>query len=220
MRREVYDLEIGYVPADPTPDELAAMDARRRQVRLAKSRDRYDRWLAGSGIPVRLQHATLTARPTPALQAAAAYLGDASAGYSDAGFARGEALVLAGPTGVGKSYAAAAAMMAVGDGHFLYFPALCAQLLRSEAQPGAMALAKRSDLLVFDDLGTEYLKEGGLLAAFLDEIVWHREGNALPTVITTNLTAQELAKRLGDRITDRLRGVWGRVIECPGESLR
>lgn len=214
-RRQAWDtLLCGFVPMEPTAEELVDLEARRREKRKAKALDEHERWLAGSGIPTRLRSAVMTSAQTPAIKAAADYLA------VDGGFVSGGALVLAGPTGVGKSYASAAAMIAVGEGRFMYFPALCAQLLRSDTQPAAMACARQRALVVFDDLGTEYLKEGGLLTAFLDEIVWHREGNALPTIITTNLTAEALAARLGDRITDRLRGAWGRVVECPGESLR
>ena len=84
----------------------------------------------------------------------------------------------------------------------------------------ALDRAKRTELAVFDDFGAEYLKDGGLVEAFIDEIIWTREGEILATIISTNLTADQLRERLSDRIVDRLRGSWGRVVSVPGESLR
>ena len=83
----------------------------------------------------------------------------------------------------------------------------------------ALEQAKGTWLVVFDDIGVEYVKEGGLVEAFFDEIVWHREGNEQPTIFTTNLTAEQLKERLSDRILDRLRG-WGTVCAVGGPSLR
>ena len=84
----------------------------------------------------------------------------------------------------------------------------------------ARALLVTPGLLVLDDLGTEYAKVGGFLDATLDEIVWYREANLLPTLITTNLTPDGMRDRLSDRIVDRLRGSWARIVACGGESRR
>jgi DNA replication protein DnaC len=80
--------------------------------------------------------------------------------------------------------------------------------------------AKTTEFIVLDDFGVEYAKEGGLVDAFLDEIIWTREANCLPTIITTNLSVEALKARLPERLIDRLRGQWGAVYECPGRSLR
>jgi DNA replication protein DnaC len=165
------------------------------------------------GVPPRLAGADmLQGQRTLALEAAITYFNE--------GLPAGRCLVLVGPTGVGKTYAAAALMRAVRHGHFWYFPGLCGAWLDQDRRQESLALARTVRFAVFDDFGVEYAKNGGLVEAFLDEMIWHREANRLATVITTNLTTEQLRARLSDRIVDRLRGDWGRVYECPGESLR
>ena len=135
---------------------------------------------------------------------------------------KGQCLVLTGPTGVGKTYAAVAALRAQPHSprRFFYFPALCGAVLDSDRRREALDAAKCVHFVVLDDFGTEYVKDGGLLQAFIDEIVWHREGAILPTIITTNLTRDQLKERLSDRIVDRLRGDWSSVFAAAGPSLR
>jgi hypothetical protein len=134
---------------------------------------------------------------------------------------------LAGPTGVGKSFAAVATLRKVSNAEtpvdsrrFFYFPELCGRLLDPGRRQNALTRAKTTEFVVFDDFGVEYVKEGGLVDAFLDEIIWTRESMILPTIITTNLDVEALKARLPERLIDRLRGEWGSVFECPGESLR
>ena len=203
----------------PSPEQDALVEQRQREQRLTASRERWARWLEGSGIPQRLRAAALNSpRQTAALWAVINF-----ARYPEmrgSAYERGECLVLGGPTGVGKTYAAAGLMIHAWSGRLWYFGALAGALLDPARRVEALSSCKADSLLVLDDLGTEYVKDGGLVQSFLDEIIWHREGNCLPTVITTNLPGDDLAKRIGDRIADRLRGPWGRIVECPGESLR
>jgi DNA replication protein DnaC len=147
--------------------------------------------------------------------------------YVEEDFPSGRCLVLTGPTGVGKSLAAAYAIRLTSNTftgsmarRFFYFPALCGRLLVPHSREESLELVKHTQLIVLDDFGTEYVKEGGLIDAFLDEIVWYREANYKPTIITTNLDTEGLKKRLPARLIDRLRGEWGRIYEVPGESLR
>ena len=175
-------------------------------------------WLALAakiGVPMKLARTAsmVRGRSEPALVRTRRWLDDE--------WPSGACLVLSGPTGVGKSFAAVAALRAMAGGRrFFYFPSLCGAWLDGDRRKEALERAETTRTAVFDDFGTEYVKRGGLLEALLDEVVWHREANDLPTIITTNLTSEELKGRLSDRIIDRLRGGWGRVFECPGESLR
>lgn len=176
----------------------------------------YEDWDRKMGLPLRLMGASLehSSRETAALDRVRRYLADE--------YKAGACLVLSGPTGVGKSWAAAAFFRHLGGvaKRFVYFPGLCGAWLDPERRTEWLERAKTSPFIVFDDFGTEYAKEGGLVDAFLDEMIWYREAESLPCLFTTNLTSEQLRKRLPDRLVDRIRGDWGRVFECPGESLR
>ena len=182
-------------------------------------RPEWGRVAHGVGVPRRLRNANANAesRQTVALSAVLAQRPDE----------HGTCLVLTGATGVGKSWAAVAGLRLVyEDGtdatalRFAYFPAVCGRLLTPETRVGELNAVKGTGFLVLDDFGVEYVKEGGLIDAFLDEIIWYREAEMMPTIITTNLTTDLLKQRLPARLVDRLRGDWGRIYECPGESLR
>lgn len=139
--------------------------------------------------------------------------------YFESELDEGRCLVLSGPTGVGKSYAAAA-VLGLAGGHFAFWPQSCGRLLRPDLRDAELARLKTHHLLVIDDLGMEYAKEGGFLEALTDEVIWHREGNYGPTIITTNLTPDDMRSRWSSRIVDRLRSSWATVFAVTGESLR
>lgn len=191
--------------------EMQALELEAIRERQAREREA---WLLRARIPRRFHAAQLTegCRETPAVQRVRAYL--------ETEYDRGRALVLAGPTGTGKTWATVGALDARPQGAVLwYYPALCGAWLHHETRDEAMREAKGRRFLVLDDLGVEYTKDGGLVEAFLDELIWHREAEMRPTIITTNLTVDAMKQRLSARIMDRLRG-WGAVYAVPGDSLR
>lgn len=102
---------------------------------------------------------------------------------------------------------------------FVYLQKLLNQYFDPPRRPEAYK-ALTMPFLVLDDLGTEYLKDGGMAEGFLDELFYEREGNRLTTIITTNLNAKQLAERYSPRILDRLRGGWGSAFTIGGPSLR
>lgn len=85
--------------------------------------------------------------------------------------------------------------------------------LRKMSEPGK--------LLGVDDMGTEFIRDSdqswGL--SVWDDFIDFRYRNSMPTIITTNLTADEFVRRYGERITDRIRE-WGHFIEAGGDNLR
>jgi DNA replication protein DnaC len=192
---------------DPTPEE------RERRAREAEERA----WLSVApkiGVPRRLSGASFEGGlPSPMLVRVRQYVEGRE-------LEDGQCLMLAGPTGVGKTYASVSALRAYRrGGRFFYFPGLCGALLHANRSGDALEAVKRVPFVVLDDFGTEYVREGGLVETLLDEIIWHRESEILPTIITTNLTGAQLKDRLSDRIVDRLRG-WGHVFTASGGSLR
>lgn len=189
-----------------TPEEEAEQDARHKQEQWDQDTQRLE-------IPRRFSRVSFqTAQRTPALLRVKTYCAEE--------FAAGCCLVLLGDTGVGKTTAAIAAIRHIGYGVYAYFPALCGALLDPQRRVDALFRVQTARFCVLDDIGTEYVKEGGLIDAFWDEIIWRREAEVLPTILTTNLTPEQLKVRFSDRIVDRLRGEWGRIYVVPGKSLR
>jgi len=59
-----------------------------------------------------------------------------------------------------------------------------------------------ADLLIIDDLGTEFKGEWSVSRVY--SIIDSRYRNGLPLIITTNFTMQDLKARYGDRTHDRI----------------
>jgi DNA replication protein DnaC len=115
-------------------------------------------------------------------------------------------LVLAGPVGTGKSFAAyAVGNQAVGRG--IWTQAWNVADLLEALRPGgtdhqAEARARRCGLLILDDMAAKATDwEAEKLTGILDARV--REN--LPTVVTTNLTSAQIGEAWGQRLMDRLR---------------
>ena len=75
----------------------------------------------------------------------------------------------------------------------------------TEDQPQSyLSLVLECDLLILDDLGTEFLSQ--FVTAMLYNIINTRLLEGRPTIISTNLSFQEISKRYTDRLTSRLFG--------------
>jgi hypothetical protein len=162
-------------------------------------------------VPRRLWAASWASRATPALERALVYWRTE--------YSKGRCWLVSGDTGLGKSWASVAVLRAAGVGTFLFFPALCSALMDSQRRVETLGLAKRAPFVVLDDLGAQYDDRGGFLESLLYEIIWWREANMLPTIVTTNRPVDEL-RALSPRILDRLRGEWGAVSTVTGQTLR
>ena len=73
------------------------------------------------------------------------------------------------------------------------------------------------DLLILDDLGTEFLSQ--FVTAMLYNIINTRLLEGRPTIISTNLSFQEISKRYTDRLTSRLFGGYMHI-EFLGRDIR
>lgn len=75
-----------------------------------------------------------------------------------------------------------------------------------------------SEFLVYDDLGstgpTDFRKE------VIFELIDKRYGNMLPTIISSNLTKQDMQKLYHPRVISRIFAKENTVIEMSGEDLR
>ncbi len=72
-------------------------------------------------------------------------------------------------------------------------------------------------LLIIDDLGAE--KPTEWVAETLYRIINHRYENEIPVIVTSNLSLDQLAQRIGDRTASRL-GELCEVVELTGEDRR
>ena len=139
---------------------------------------------------------------------------------------KGIGLILAGPVGTMKTSMAVAVLRqhleSGGGGRFVVMVSLMDTLFtlkETNREEWASFEAKLRDtgLLVIDDLGAEY--EKGWVLNKVDAIISERYNRMRPTIITTNLTPDELAGKYAARVIDRLRST-SIFVEFKGESLR
>jgi len=119
----------------------------------------------------------------------------------------GNFLVLAGPTGVGKTHLALAiAWEWLEDGFSVLFSRVDDLLdeLRQGYEDGSyhkkLDTIRRCSLLVLDDLGAEHAKEWA--GEKIDRIVDWRYISDMPLVVTTNAKSEDLAPRVASRLAD------------------
>lgn len=73
-------------------------------------------------------------------------------------------------------------------------------------------------LLIIDDLGTEFIN--AFTVSTLYNLINTRQNKGLPTIISTNLSPEELARKYEDRIYSRIIGAGTRVLPFEGRDLR
>lgn len=133
-------------------------------------------------------------------------------------------LLFKGGTGLGKTHLSLAIANAALEKGF--------GVVYGSAQNFAMALEKERfqqdgagtgeqlkacDLLILDDLGTEF--PSGYVNAALYDIVNSRMLAAKPTIISTNLSLKELEERYSPRFASRIAGSYGKL-EFLGRDVR
>jgi DNA replication protein DnaC len=134
---------------------------------------------------------------------------------------QGRALVMLGPTGVGKTVAASALINALLPSFrtsmcYVLGLTLVRQLHAFDECDDAMERCTRTRLLVLDDLprvGDERV------AQMLEELLIVREAERRATVITSNVPPKQIGTLFTDRVLDRLK-TWGSIQAVTGESLR
>jgi DNA replication protein DnaC len=169
-------------------------------------KDRRRRWLKQAGVSERVLKAVFDEPPQ---QTEAVRLLDNAVNREGTCL-----VVLQGGVGCGKTCAAALWATKV-DAHWVTAKALARM---SAYDDEAKNLEKRRHLVI-DDLGTEYADAKGFFLSNLDGLIDARYADELPTVITTNVAADEFKARYGARIADRIRGA-GAWVEVGGTSLR
>ena len=135
-------------------------------------------------------------------------------------------LLFSGNTGLGKTFLSACIARTVADsgysvvyesaGH-LFQTLERARFDSNEETRQAAARYNACDLLIVDDLGTEL--PGQFVTAALYALVNDRLLENKPTIISTNLTEEDLVRRYNPQIASRLRGSYRRVAFV-GEDIR
>lgn len=137
------------------------------------------------------------------------------------------ALVLVGPPGVGKTYAAWAALrqvcwrgLVLGGNFATILDALRpgSDDDRNSTQRAAWHRCLCASGLLLDDVGAE--KQTEWAAEKLDTLVDMRWASALPTIVTSNFPPEMLASHVGDRAWSRLTGTGSLVMRLTGPDLR
>jgi len=140
-------------------------------------------------------------------------------------------VVLEGDTGVGKTIAAAEAVMARYP-----YPAerLRTAPLMVHARDAVRACRESTplpghlwdhtrlsdcDLLALDDLGAEMRDSKRWASGVLGSLLESRHDRCLRTIVTTNITREEFAERYNDRLLARIQD-GGRWVKVEGQDLR
>jgi DNA replication protein DnaC len=130
-------------------------------------------------------------------------------------------LILLGPVGIGKTHLAVSALRRMGQGVFVKQSSLLAQLRATYSDRNAKNPVPRcqaANILVLDEMG---VSSGGKDEfPMIHEILDHRYNHLTPTIITSNLTWDELRAELGERLADRLREAAWKVLVFAGQSRR
>ena len=122
-------------------------------------------------------------------------------------------LLMSGRTGLGKTHLSLAiAKAAIQKGCGVIYgsaPDLLAQIEKERFSRGDSAIQTLDlmldcDLLILDDLGAEFATN--FTAATIYQIMNSRLNKGLPTIISTNLSYQEMLKNYGERVSSRLIG--------------
>lgn len=147
----------------------------------------------------------------------------------------GRSLFVTGSFGVGKTYHAVSVMKSYIDNLpntcfvqpfsklpiFITVPELLLKIRSvfslQKCEDEIVDKYANSPLLVLDDLGAEQATDFAMRTLYI--ILNRRDGDMLQTIITSNLTLDEVKERLGDRIASRIAGM-SHVIKIAGKDRR
>lgn len=187
--------------------DAAIVDANAREQAAARALQQRE-VVERSGIPGR--YAELLSRGAPTMTEAVAALDVDRA-----------LLILAGKSGCGKTTAASWWLWQLIHGPVLpnRWPRFVPAGDLPRIDEGQLLGLRTAPRLVIDDLGMEYADNKGFFEVVLDRLLDYRYANLKPTLITTNLRAEQFRARYGERIADRIREA-GSFIELSNPSMR
>lgn len=135
-------------------------------------------------------------------------------------------LLLQGGVGLGKTHLSLAiAGEVINKGYGVIYGSTQSFMYRIErehfgkAEQGedTLSLLRSADLLILDDLGTEYTSP--FIVSVMYELINSRLLASKPTIISTNLTVDGLTEKYTERMVSRILGAYNRYQFC-GKDLR
>lgn len=212
--------------------EKESVDAQIKEAQRAAERNRQNAIgmiLGRSGIPPRFQGRDFNSyRPADEKQARVLKVCKAYADKFDDRLANGGGLVLCGLPGTGKTHLACAIANQIAyQGRTSSFVSVMQAVRKvkqtysrdsNESESDAIASFFKPDLLILDEVGVQFGSETEKLILF--EIINGRYEQMRPTILISNLTAQELGAFIGERAIDRMREGGGAVLAFDWESKR
>lgn len=187
---------------------------------------RLNRWLLNAGIGVRYQRLSwddVRTVSVPVQEAVMGYTLDVAKHL-----AQGAGLTLWSPNrGTGKTLLAtllAKAVLAAGyDGYFIQFnemlDAFSAGWRNEEERAWFIRRVRNAQLLVVDDMGREHKGRAEVAESMFDTVIRARVAGAMPTIITTNYTQQDMLTGYGPNVLSLLSEV-NEAIEVSGVDYR
>jgi len=144
--------------------------------------------------------------------------------YAQSFSLRAPSLLFSGGTGLGKTFLSAAIARTVADAGFSVVYETAARLFAEYENVKFGGGDDREtfrytacDLLILDDLGTEMTTQFTISALYT--VVNGRLMAGLPTILSTNLTTDEIRRRYTPQIASRLLGGYDLVLFC-GRDIR
>lgn len=139
---------------------------------------------------------------------------------------KSENLLLSGNTGLGKTFLSACIARVVAERGYAVAYESASQFIgkmerarfeRDEQSRQETETAMEADLFILDDLGTEM--PGQFTNVALYSLINNRLLAGKPTIISTNLTTEDISRRYTPQIASRLRGSYKRV-PFVGDDIR
>lgn len=174
-------------------------------------------WLLGRGVPGNMAHCHLENWEPSCPKG-----NDALAAAREFKNRRHGFIALSGPEyGIGKSHLGIAILRDHGKGMFITQLGLMARVrahYNTFKETSVVEDCKHTPLLILDEVG--FGQEGRDVLPILHEILDFRYGMRKKTVLTTNLSRNDFANAIGERLADRLGEALIGFFELTGKSRR